>query len=673
MLEQGAPVGNGNGHHAAAAVPARVTAEEPAIWDLAKNGNGTKQAPQPTAPRPAAIAAPTPPPLPRPTPFVTAAPAAPVVQAAPVVPVAAAVQADDRDLTAVFLEIVSEKTGYPTEMLELDMDMEADLGIDSIKRVEILGAVREQYPDLPKVDPEAFAEMRSLRQVIDHVKKTLPASGVTPAPVQAQAAAAAFTPTAPVTAQPAAASAETGLAEGVVKEAFLATVSDKTGYPVEMLELDMDMEADLGIDSIKRVEILGAVRDQHPNLPKLAPEAFAELRTLRQIISAYSAPEEAAPKQPAVPAAVVETAKPPADSTSSELRDSAPALEGGQGFSVSFLGVVSEKTGYPTEMLELDMDMEADLGIDSIKRVEIIGAMREQYPNLPKVEPEAFAEMRTLRQVIDHLEGSLSPFLAALAETGNGPEEVAEPGIQRGVVTLKTLPEPDRLETTIADGHVTLLTDDGTELTTRLAAELAQLGLRPVVLSFPQNVAPGRAELPEGVQRVALSDMSEAHLQQCLEEAAAQYGPAAVVIHLNPVFPAEVGGLFSETEKAIVKQVFLLAKHLKVPLNRAAEQGRSAFMTVVRMDGLFGLGDQTDFELVSGGLFGLVKSLNLEWEAVFCRGVDLSPELNAEQSARCVLAELFDPNRRVTEVGYTQDARSTLVVEQASKREVMYG
>ena len=45
------------------------------------------------------------------------------------------------------LEVVSEKTGYPTEMLDLGMDMEADLGIDSIKRVEILGAMQEKYPE----------------------------------------------------------------------------------------------------------------------------------------------------------------------------------------------------------------------------------------------------------------------------------------------------------------------------------------------------------------------------------------------------------------------------------------------------------------------------------------------------------------------------------------------
>ena len=49
------------------------------------------------------------------------------------------------------MAIVSEKTGYPQEMLELGMDLESDLGIDSIKRVEILGAVQDKIPALPEV------------------------------------------------------------------------------------------------------------------------------------------------------------------------------------------------------------------------------------------------------------------------------------------------------------------------------------------------------------------------------------------------------------------------------------------------------------------------------------------------------------------------------------------
>ena len=48
-------------------------------------------------------------------------------------------------------------------------------------------------------------------------------------------------------------------------------------------------------------------------------------------------------------------------------------------------------------------------------------------------------------------------------------------------------------------------------------------------------------------------------------------------------------------------------------------------MVVVSLDGEFGMGEKIDFDPISGGLFGLVKSLNLEWEPVFCRAVDLDP------------------------------------------------
>jgi acyl transferase domain-containing protein len=43
------------------------------------------------------------------------------------------------------LEIVSDRTGYPQDMLSVDAHMEADLGIDSIKRMEILTAFQQMH------------------------------------------------------------------------------------------------------------------------------------------------------------------------------------------------------------------------------------------------------------------------------------------------------------------------------------------------------------------------------------------------------------------------------------------------------------------------------------------------------------------------------------------------
>ncbi|MGL5407338.1 MAG: phosphopantetheine-binding protein, partial [Shewanella sp.] len=77
------------------------------------------------------------------------------------------------------LAVVADKTGYPTDMLELSMDMEADLGIDSIKRVEILGTVQDALPGLPELNPSDLAECRTLGEIVNYMNANLPAASLT--------------------------------------------------------------------------------------------------------------------------------------------------------------------------------------------------------------------------------------------------------------------------------------------------------------------------------------------------------------------------------------------------------------------------------------------------------------------------------------------------------------
>jgi len=309
-----------------------------------------------------------------PAPVMPASPA-PVLQPAPTRSEPPATAVTGSDLEKVLLAVVSEKTGYQAEMLELDMDMEADLGIDSIKRVEILNGIQEKIPDLPTVNPEELTELRTLRQVIDHMATRANPGGMRP--VQ----------------QPAAVAETTTTAGAVGRDQFISTllavVSEKTGYQSEMLELSMDMEADLGIDSIKRVEILNGIQEKLPHLPAVNPEELSELRTLAQIVDHMSAgPTVSGSRQNAATAVAESAAGIPVDRAV---------------LSSTLLAVVSEKTGYQAEMLELSMDMEADLGIDSIKRVEILNGIQEKLPHLPEVNPEDLSELRTLEQIIDKM------------------------------------------------------------------------------------------------------------------------------------------------------------------------------------------------------------------------------------------------------------------------------
>ena len=47
------------------------------------------------------------------------------------------------------------------------------------------------------------------------------------------------------------------------------------------------------------------------------------------------------------------------------------------------------------------MQLDADLGIDSIKRVEILSALQERVPGLPVLKPEQLGSIRTLRAIAD--------------------------------------------------------------------------------------------------------------------------------------------------------------------------------------------------------------------------------------------------------------------------------
>ncbi|MCP5074629.1 MAG: SDR family NAD(P)-dependent oxidoreductase, partial [Rhodobacteraceae bacterium] len=152
--------------------------------------------------------------------------------------------------------------------------------------------------------------------------------------------------------------------------------------------------------------------------------------------------------------------------------------------------------------------------------------------------------------------------------------------------------------------------------------------------------------------RVVLADLSEAALQDGLTAVTNQFGTIGSFIHLQP---------HDADAATILKQIFFIAKHLQQPLTETAQQqARASFVTVTQMDGALGLDGTLPFDPINGGLFGLTKTVNLEWSRVFCRAIDVHPGYEPQQVAAYVLAELHDPNRLITEVGYGNHGRVTL-------------
>ena len=86
------------------------------------------------------------------------------------------------------------------------------------------------------------------------------------------------------------------------------------------------------------------------------------------------------------------------------------------GLLAALLAVVAEKTGYPVDLLRPEMALEADLGIDSVKRVEILSALEERLPRLAAARTGGVDRMRTLGDIVARLEsagcGTVAPIPA---------------------------------------------------------------------------------------------------------------------------------------------------------------------------------------------------------------------------------------------------------------------
>ncbi|WP_065485307.1 type I polyketide synthase [Streptomyces sp. PTY087I2] len=463
-----------------------------------------------------------------------------------------------------------------------------------------------------------------------------PAPAAVPQPQPLPTAPAAPTPE-PVA--PPAAPAPAGLDAATVQTALLDVVALKTGYPADMLELDMDIEADLGIDSIKRVEIMGILQERFAGAITAGPEQLAELRTLRQIVEFTS------------------TTTPTPTATPTPTPTPTPTGLDATTVQTALLDVVALKTGYPADMLELDMDIEADLGIDSIKRVEIMGILQERFAGAITAGPEQLAELRTLRQIIEFTSGAAptapadSPATDTAAPAPVGQDAApAGGGTGRAQAALVALPTPDQLVGCFAEGSGALVVDDGSELAPPLVQRLIESGRHVHVLRLP-----GVAQRITGVKDHALSGWGVTELAERMESILADR--VSVVLDLTA---AREGDWYDGVRR--LTHTLLVAKHAVAPLTAAAASGRAAFVTVTRLDGAFGLGGVSEDLVPAGGPGGLVKTLAVEAPELFCRAVDLAPALSPEAGADLLLPELSDAVTETVQVGLDGSRRIGLTL-----------
>ncbi|MDT3442965.1 MULTISPECIES: type I polyketide synthase [unclassified Pseudofrankia] len=87
-----------------------------------------------------------------------------IAAAAAVVPSAPA--GAQGDVTATVLDLIAESTGYPTDMIEIDLDLETDLSVNSLKRTELAGQFVDRFTLTGAGGVDELSRLRTVRAIV---------------------------------------------------------------------------------------------------------------------------------------------------------------------------------------------------------------------------------------------------------------------------------------------------------------------------------------------------------------------------------------------------------------------------------------------------------------------------------------------------------------------------
>ncbi|MFX1364768.1 MAG: SDR family NAD(P)-dependent oxidoreductase [Promethearchaeota archaeon] len=175
---------------------------------------------------------------------------------------------ESKTLETKLIQIISEKTGYDIEDIDVDFDLEEDLGIDTVKQAEIFGELRNQL-NISQDTEINLVGLGTINNIIQKIQEYVidqniePDVSVIPDMIQSQQNI----------------NDEINQVKNLVKR----IIADKTGYDIQDIDDEYDLEEDLGIDTVKQAEIFGELRN-HYNLEDNIEVNLADIRTPNAII-----------------------------------------------------------------------------------------------------------------------------------------------------------------------------------------------------------------------------------------------------------------------------------------------------------------------------------------------------------------------------------------------------
>ncbi|MFX1499866.1 MAG: SDR family NAD(P)-dependent oxidoreductase, partial [Promethearchaeota archaeon] len=166
------------------------------------------------------------------------------------------------------IQIISEKTGYDIEDIDVDFDLEEDLGIDTVKQAEIFGELRNQL-NISEDTEINLVGLGTINNIIEKIQEYVIDQNIESDASVVQDRILS----------------QQNLNDDInqVKNLVKKVIADKTGYEIEDIDDEYDLEEDLGIDTVKQAEIFGELRTNY-NLEDTIEINLADIRTPNAII-----------------------------------------------------------------------------------------------------------------------------------------------------------------------------------------------------------------------------------------------------------------------------------------------------------------------------------------------------------------------------------------------------
>jgi len=558
------------------------------------------------------------------------------------------------------LALMVEKTGYPKDMLDLDLDLEADLGVDTVKQAEMFAAIREIY-NIPRDENRKLRDYPTLAHVIRFVYEKRP---------DLAAASPSITSTPKQEIEPPKPAPEVippkDGAGDAVKERILALMVEKTGYPKDMLDLDLDLEADLGVDTVKQAEMFAAIREIY-NIPRDENRKLRDYPTLAHVIRFVheKRPDLASAIPPPTPTITKEENKPAPVKVSVATVDD-PVKE-------RILALVVEKTGYPKDMLDLDLDLEADLGVDTVKQAEIFAAIRAAY-NIPRDENLKLRDFPTLAHVIQFAHDRSGVGAPALISPSSREEQ--EPAMKPSL-SSSSFPVP----TTVKAPRTALASFDAANSVPRrvplpiLRPALSICkptgvtlgpGRRVIIVTDTGGVGNALAQLLETKSVEVLRINGTADLSE-LTDSLNRWIAAGPVhgIYWLPALDDE-GPItqmgFSTWREALRVRVKSLYTTMRTLYEHIAAPG-TFLVSATRLGGQHGYDPDGAVAPLGGAVVGFTKTYKRERTSAVVKAVDFEAGRSGAEIAELLVAEtLRDPG--AVEIGYKAGLRWTVGLEE---------